>query len=60
MTREEETLAVALLIKKQHGAHAPVYVAEQIGAQVVAGDQAGIARWQEIAQALAPLMRPTH
>ncbi|MGB7655665.1 MAG: hypothetical protein WBL74_09295 [Novosphingobium sp.] len=60
MTRDEETLAAALLIKKQHGADAPVYVAEQIGAQVIAGDEAGVARWQEIGSALAELLKPSH
>ncbi|MFN5085814.1 MAG: DUF6961 family protein [Novosphingobium sp.] len=60
MTRDEETLAVALLVKKEHGARASVYVAEQIGAQVIAGDQAGVARWQEIASALAPLLKKSH
>ena len=60
MTRDEETLAVALLIKRQHGADAPVYIAEQIGAQVLAGDSAGVARWQEVASALVPLLKPSN
>ena len=57
MTRDEETLAVALLIKKQHGVDAPVYIAEQTGAQVLAGDPARVARWQEVASALATLLK---
>lgn len=57
MTHDEETLAIALLIKKQHGVNAPLHVAEQIGAQVIAGDRAGVARWQEIASVLAPLLK---
>lgn len=60
MTRHEETLAAALLIKNQNGADAPIYLAEQIGAQVIAGDQAGVARWQEIGFALASLLKPSH
>lgn len=48
------------LSKKQHGADAPIYVAEQIGAQVIAGDQAGVTRWQEIGSVLAPLLKPSH
>ena len=60
MTQDEETLALALLLKKQHGVDAPVYIAEQIGAQVLAGDPAGVARWQEVAFALVPLLKPSN
>lgn len=58
MTREEETLAIALLIGKQRAGQAPHYIAEQLGAQVVAGDTTGVARWQEIAAAYDQLNRP--
>jgi hypothetical protein len=37
------------MVIEQHGDHAPMFVAERIGALAVAGDQAGVDTWQAIA-----------
>ena len=44
MTPEREAWAVALLIEKQHGDCAPAFVAERIGARVLAGGAIGVER----------------
>lgn len=49
MTKEEELLAVALWVKQTHGAAAPVFIAEQIGALALRGDAAGVEHWKAIA-----------
>ncbi|WP_447753182.1 DUF6961 family protein [Sphingopyxis fribergensis] len=46
---EQHLWACALAIERQHGARAPVFVAERIGALALAGDAAGVARWTAIA-----------
>ncbi len=41
--------AAALSIQRQHGADAPRFVAERLGALALAGDAAGIAAFKAIA-----------
>lgn len=48
-TEERHLWACALAVEKQHGARAPVFVAERIGALALAGDMAGVERWKAIA-----------
>jgi hypothetical protein len=50
LTRDQERWAEAAMVERQHGARAPVFVAERIGALALAGDVAGIARWRDIAE----------
>jgi hypothetical protein len=49
MTPDQERWAEALAIERQHGAMAPMWIAERIGALALAGDSAGVARFREIA-----------
>lgn len=49
MSENEENLAIALELQRQHGAQGPRYIAEQLGAVALRGDAAGISRWQRIA-----------
>lgn len=51
MNRREETLAIALLVERDHGEEGHVYIAEQIGRLAAEGDDAGVDRWREIAAA---------
>jgi hypothetical protein len=44
--------ACALAVEKQHGADAPRFAAERIGALALAGDAGGVAMWQAIAARL--------
>ena len=55
MLSEWELWACANEVLKTHGEIAAVYVAEQIGARVLAGDEDGIATWQAIAHRIAGL-----
>jgi NADPH-dependent ferric siderophore reductase len=56
MLSEWELWACANQVLKTHGEKAPLHVAEQIGTLALAGDEAGIATWQAIAQRIAGLM----
>ncbi|WP_298672581.1 hypothetical protein [uncultured Sphingomonas sp.] len=58
MTSEQERLAEALAIERIHGEGAALYVAERIGALVVAGEADGVERFREIAAVLDRLQRP--
>lgn len=49
MTRDEELLAVTLWVQRTQGASAAVYIAEQIGAQALRGDHAGVDHWKAVA-----------
>ena len=49
MTPDQERWAEAVAIERQHGAMAPMWIAERIGALALAGDFAGVARFREIA-----------
>ena len=59
LSHEQHLWACALAVERQHGARAPIFVAERIGALALAlaGDAAGIERWKAIAahmERLAP------
>lgn len=58
MTEDEERWAEALAIERIHGSLAPRFVAERIGALTLAGDAAGVTRWQEIGRRLSALNGP--
>lgn len=49
MTAEEERWSEAILALRIHGAAAPVWIAERIGALAFAGDAEGIARFKDMA-----------
>lgn len=55
LSHEQHLWACALAIERQHGARAPVFVAERIGALALAGDGAGIERWKAIASRMERL-----
>ncbi len=44
------------MVLRQQGSNAHVFVAERIGALAIAGDQAGVDRWKEIARRLQRLI----
>ncbi len=46
---DKELWACALHVERQHGDDAPRFVAERIGALVLAGDTEGVATWKAIA-----------
>ena len=50
-----ELWAVANQVLTRHGEHAPLFVAERIGALSLAADADGIATWQAIAHRLDQL-----
>ena len=55
MTPNHENWAAALLIENQHGDRAPLFVAERVGALVMAGDEVGVAKFKAIAACLHQL-----
>lgn len=55
ITADRELWACALLVEREQGDHAAVYIAERIGALAMAGDAAGVARWKAIAERLSLL-----
>ena len=55
ITPEREMWACALLVEREHGDKAAVYIAERIGALALEDDAAGVARWKAIAEKLALL-----
>lgn len=56
LSDDQHLWACALAIERQHGARAPVFVAERIGALALAGDAAGVDRWKAIATRTAQLV----
>lgn len=58
MTPDQERWAEALAIERQHGERAPVFIAEQIGALALAGDEDGVERFRQIAARLDQLRNP--
>lgn len=56
LSDEQHLWACAVAIERQHGARAPVFVAERISALALAGDAAGVDRWKAIATRMARLM----
>lgn len=59
MTLDRDVMAEALWVEHNHGDRGPAFVARQIGALALRGDEAGIARWLRIARALASLREGT-
>jgi len=57
LTFEKELWACALLVEREHGERAPLWIAERIGALALAGDAAGVERWKAIAACLDSLRR---
>lgn len=55
LSHEQHLWACALAVERQHGARAPVFVAERIGALALAGDVSGVERWKAIAARMAKL-----
>ena len=53
---ERELWACAIEVLRQHGSRAPAFVAERIGALVLAGDAAGVATWKATAAKLQLLL----
>ncbi|WP_443029356.1 DUF6961 family protein [Sphingopyxis sp. QXT-31] len=52
VTPERELWACALLVERQHGEAAPLWIATRIGELALAGDMAGVERWKAIAAKL--------
>jgi hypothetical protein len=59
VTPDQERLAEALAVRRMYGDRAPLHVAERIGALALAGNAAGVARWQQIAAKMDEIERPT-
>ena len=57
MKPDQQILACALEIERQHGDRAPVHVAAEIGRLALEGDAEGVAMWKRIAAALDDLNR---
>lgn len=55
ITPERELWACALLVEREQGDNAAIYIAERIGALASEGDAAGVARWKAIAERLSLL-----
>ena len=49
MTADQEQMAEAIAVRRMYGDRAALHVAERLGALALAGDDAGVARWQQIA-----------
>lgn len=56
MTPERELWACALLVEKEQGDQAAVWIAERIGSLDLEGDAEGVARWKAIAEKLSLLV----
>lgn len=57
LTLEQERWAEALAIERAHGTAAPLFIAERICALALVGDEAGVARFRQIAARLDQLGR---
>lgn len=55
ITPDRELWACALMIERDHGDNAAVWIAERIGALASDGDADGVARWKAIAEKLSLL-----
>lgn len=49
MTPEQERWAEALAVDQRHGSMASAVIEERVRTLSLAGDEAGVARWREIA-----------
>lgn len=56
MRAELERWAEALAVERQQGTNAGVYIADRVRALALAGDEAGVARWLDIATRLDQLL----
>lgn len=56
MLTDRELWACANQVVQIHGDKSPLFIAEQIGALALAGDDEGIDTWKAIAQRLASLL----
>lgn len=59
MDAEQELWACALLVEKQQGSGAPLWIAQRIGELALSGDMAGVERWKAIAAKLDSLIAGT-
>lgn len=50
MIDDKELWSCALLLIKQQGERAPIYIAERIGDMALKGDVAGVETWKRIAE----------
>ncbi|EXS68245.1 MULTISPECIES: DUF6961 family protein [unclassified Sphingobium] len=48
--------AEALAVERQHGANTSDFIAERVRTLALAGDQAGVARWLDVATRLDQLL----
>jgi hypothetical protein len=53
-----ELWACASIVLQRHGQRASIFVAERIGSLALAGDEAGIAAWKQIAARIDRIQRP--
>ena len=60
LNADRERWAEALAIERQHGAGAPAFIAERIGALALSGDMAGLERFRQIAARIDQLREPRH
>lgn len=58
MLSDRELWACANEVLQQHGSAAPEFIAQRIGAMVLANDIEGMRVWKEIARRAADLMLP--
>ena len=56
MVDDRELWAVALAVLRQNPNDAPQFTAERLGALALAGDEAGINVWQEVAKRINAMM----
>lgn len=59
MSPDQERWAEALAVDRQHGAMAPAIIEERIRTLALAGDEAGVTRWREIAERYEQLQSGT-
>ena len=60
MNEDRARWSEALQVERTHGDSAPAFIVERIRALALAGDEAGIERWRQIAARLDQLRRPAH
>lgn len=56
MRADLERWAEALAVEREHGANAGDFIAERVRTLALAGDQAGVVRWLDIATRLDQLL----
>ena len=58
MTEDEFRWAEAWTIYRTHGDRAELWLAERVGSLALAGDEAGVERFRQIASKLDAIVRP--